>query len=152
VKALTITETASRLRVSRQRVSQLLTSGALTGPPQPSGVRAPPNAPRVYLASVEAEQKRRVAGRPASTRAARDQASEAMFGDDVYRLKLALDVARDLLARQREQNEKLASLLAGAVAALQQEQALAREAEQITEAYATIANTHLAPHVAPPQA
>ena len=61
-------------------------------------------------------------------------------------------MARDQLARQREQNARLASLLADTVAALQEEQALAREAERITEQYATIATNHLAPDLPPERA
>jgi len=71
--------------------------------------------------------------------------SEAVLKDDAYRLKIALDVARDHVGRQRQQNERLTALLAQAVAALQEEQALAREADRITEEYATIATNHLAP-------
>lgn len=71
--------------------------------------------------------------------------------DDAHRLKLALDVARDQIARHRRQNERLTLLLADAVAALREEQALAREADQITEQYAALATNHLAPDVMPPR-
>ncbi len=67
--------------------------------------------------------------------------------DDAYRMKLALDIARDQLTQQRLQNEKLTRLLADTIAALQAEQAMSREAERITEEYAAIATNHLAPDV-----
>jgi hypothetical protein len=150
VEALTIVDAATRLRVSRQRISQMLTRGDLDGPPQQPGVRASHNAPRVYLASLEAWEVRRAGLRP--TRGGRpDQPCEAALRDDAYRLKLALDVARDQLVRQRRQNERLVSMLADTVAALKDEQALAREAERITEEYATIASNHLAPDLPPEQ-
>lgn len=150
MKALTIIDAATRMGVSRQWVNQMLTRGDLDGPPQPPGARAPRNAPRVYLASLEAREERQADSRsPGQT--SRHPPTEAGLRDDAYRLKLALDVARDQVAGQRKQNERLASLLADAVLALQQEQALAREAEQITEAYATIATTHLAPDLPPEQ-
>jgi len=50
-RALTIAETASRLRVKRQRVSQLLAEQRLEGPDYGQG-RAPANAPRVWASSL----------------------------------------------------------------------------------------------------
>ncbi|XTP34742.1 hypothetical protein ACORG1_00270 [Mycobacterium sp. TJFP1] len=58
---------------------------------------------------------------------------------------MALDAARDQITKQRRQNEKLVGLLADAVAALQAEQAMARESERITEEYSAIATNHLSP-------
>lgn len=146
-EAVTIQDAATRLGVTPQRVSQMLKSGVLTGPPQPPGARGVPNAPRVYVASIQDRQMQRAStqhgdGRPGTR-------SEAALKDDAHRLKLALDVARDQIARQRDQNERLASLLAQTVAALQEEQALARESERITEQYAAIATNHLAPDTLP---
>lgn len=146
-EAITIQDAATRLGVTRQRISQLLKSGALDGPPQASGVRGLPNAPRVYVASVQERQTRRAPSRQGGRRPV--TGSEATLKDDAHRLKLALDVARDQIARQRGQNERLASLLAQAVAALQDEQALARDSDRITEQYAAIATNHLAPDSVP---
>lgn len=153
MEAVPLGEAAARLGVSRQWVGQLLAKGVLAGPRHPPGQRAPHNAPRVYLDSLEAEVERRAAQAVRSSGSTRGagQASEAAFEDDAFRLKLALDVARDVIAGQRRQNERLTSLLADAVAGLQQEQALARETEQITEAYATIVTTHLGPDQLPEQ-
>lgn len=140
--ALTIQAAATRLGVSRQRIHQMLTAGDLDGPPQTSGARAPRNAPRVFVSSLETWE----AGR-AGQRRGFPSISEAMFRDDAHRMKLALDIARDQLSKQRRQSERLIGLLADAVAALQTEQAMAREAERITEEYAAIATNHLAPDI-----
>lgn len=144
---MTIQDAAARLGVTRQRISQMLKSGALDGPPQPAGVRGLPNAPRVYVASLQKRQAHRPTGQQAGRRPVTQ--SEAALRDDAHRLKLALDAARDQIARQRGQNERLASLLAQVVAALQEEQSLAREADHITEQYAAIATNHLAPDSLP---
>lgn len=135
-----------RLGVTRQRISQMLAAGDLDGPPQPSGARAPRNAPRVFTASLDSWEtghadRRNGPRRPGSSEL------ETALKDDAYRLKLALDIARDQLAQQRRQNEKLTGLLATAVAAVQAEQAMARETERITEEYAAVATNHLAPDV-----
>jgi 1,6-anhydro-N-acetylmuramate kinase len=65
--------------------------------------------------------------------------------DDVLRLKIALDAARDVIAQERKQSRRLARLLADAVESLQEEQRLADAAEIITEQYASIVTTHLMP-------
>lgn len=142
--ALSIRDAATRLGVTRQRVSQMLAAGDLTGPPQPAGARAPRNAPRVFVASLESWEADRDGHRGGPPRQ-RSSAAEEALRDDAYRLKLALDVARDQLSKQRLQNEKLTGLLADAVATLQAEQVMARESERITEEYAAIATNHLAP-------
>ncbi|SOJ58151.1 hypothetical protein MSIMFB_05631 [Mycobacterium simulans] len=135
-----------RLGVTRQRINQMLTAGDLDGPCQPAGARAPRNALRVFISSLESWESDH-AGRRSGPPRPRPSDAEAVLRDDAYRMKLALDAARDQLAQQRLQNEKLAGLLADAVAALQAEQAMAREAERITEEYATIATNHLAPNL-----
>ena len=142
-RVLTLKEAASHLGVSPQRISQMLKDGDLDGPPQRPGARAPRNAPRVYMASLEERVARHA--KPQRERGRAAMPSEAALRDDAHRLKLALDVARDQIARQRQQNERLVALLAEAVAALREEQALARDADQITEQYAAIATNHLAP-------
>lgn len=142
--AVTIQDAATRLGVTRQRINQMLTAGDLDGPPQPAGARAPRNALRVFIASLESWEADH-AGRRSGPRRLRSSDVEAVLRDDAYRMKLALDTARDQLTKQRLQNEKLAGLLADAVAALQAEQAMARETERITEEYAAIATNHLAP-------
>lgn len=122
----------------------MLAARDLDGPTQRLGVRASPNAPRVSISSVEAWESRRADRRTARS-SGRATVTEAGLKDDAYRLKIALDLARDQITRQRQQNERLAALLAETVVALQQEQALAREADGIAEQYATIATNHLAP-------
>lgn len=144
---MTIQEAATRLRVTRQRISEMLKSGVLDGPPQPPGVRARPNVPRVYVTSLQDREAHKATGQRGGGRSATP--SEAALKDDAHRLKLALDVARDQIVRQRGQNERLTSLLAQAVAALQEEQALARQGDRITEQYAAIATNHLAPDSLP---
>lgn len=144
---MTLTEAASRLGVTPQRVSQLLSQGRLQGPSQSPGARARKNAPRVYLSSIEERIAQKAL--PRSQRGRTTSLSETALRDDAHRLKLALDVARDQIARQRQQNERLTALLAETVAALRDEQALARKADEITEQYAAIATNHLAPDVLP---
>ena len=51
-EAMTLAEAAAALKVSPQRISQLLASGVLLGPLPTKGQRAPRNAPRVYRASL----------------------------------------------------------------------------------------------------
>lgn len=143
--AVTIQDAAARLGVTRQRINQMLTAGDLDGPHQPAGARAPRNAPRVFIASLESWEADHAGRRRSGLSRSRSFDAEAVLRDDAYRMKLALDTARDQLTKQRLQNEKLAGLLADAVAALQAEQAMAREAERITEEYAAIATNHLAP-------
>ncbi|WP_141214028.1 hypothetical protein [Mycobacterium marinum] len=142
---MTIQDAAARIGVTRQRISQMLATGDLDGPRQPTGPRAPRNAPRVFVTSLESWEADH-AGRRGGLRP-RSSDLEALYRDDAYRMKLALDAARDQLTKQRLQNEKLAGLLADAVAALQAEQAMAREADRITEEYAAIATNHLGPDV-----
>ncbi|WP_143537911.1 MULTISPECIES: hypothetical protein [unclassified Rhodococcus (in: high G+C Gram-positive bacteria)] len=139
---MTIRDAATRLGVSRQRINQMLKARDLYGPPQPSGTRAPRNAPRVFVSSLESWE----AGH-AGRRGGSHTVSEATLRDDAYRMKLALDVARDQLTMERRQNEKLTGLLADAVAALQAEHEMARKAERITEEYAAIATNHLGPDI-----
>lgn len=140
---MTIKDAAARLDVTPQRISQMLTVGDLQGPPQRVGTRATPGALRVYTESLEGARKRKAEGR--SARRLRSSGRDETFRDDAYRMKLALDVARDQLAQRRRQNERLTALLAETVAALREEQMLATQAETITEAYSSIATTHLAP-------
>jgi hypothetical protein len=142
--AVTIQDAAARLGVTRQRINQMLTAGDLDGPRHPAGARAPRNALRVFIASLESWEADH-AGRRSGPPRPRSSDVDAVLRDDAYRMKLALDTARDQLTKQRRQNEKLAGLLADTVAALQTEQAMARETERITEEYAAIATNHLAP-------
>lgn len=146
---LTIGQAAHALGITPQRVSQLLAAGTLEGPATPPGQRAPRDAPRVWLESLEAEQQRRVAlpGRSKPRRQIPDNPDA--LRDDAFRLKVALDAARDQLARQREQTRRVTRLLAETVAALQEQQELAQEADRITEAYSTLATTQLAPDTPP---
>lgn len=141
VEAMTIKDAAERLGVTPQRVSQMLASGLLHGPSTAHGRRAAPNALRVFTASLDQALAARAAD--ARDHLHRDS-SRRVSDDDVMRLKVALDVARDQIARQRRQNERLTRLLADAVEAIRDEQALAQEMDKITEAYSTIATTHLA--------
>lgn len=143
-EAVTIRQAAERLSVTPQRVSQMLRDHTLDGPPQPGG-RAPRNVPRVYLRSLSDLETRR-AGRSVVSQ---PRVRESLLRDDAHRLKLALDIARDQLSRQRQQNERLTTLLAETVAALQDEQALARQADRITEECAALATNHLAPDSPP---
>lgn len=147
VNALTIKDAATRLGVSPQRVSQMLTAGDLDGPHQPAGIRAPRGVPRVHVVSIEVWEAHRANPQARRTRLAAP--TEARLRDDAHRLKVALDVARDQITRQRTQNERLSALLSDAVAVLRDEQALAREEARITEEYASIATNHLAPEVIP---
>lgn len=141
VNAVTINTAAERLGVTPQRVSQMLKDGELCGPRQGPG-RASRNALRVYLDSLETVEQRRAAGQSLlRSKGGR----ERTFQDDAHRLKIALDVARDQVARHRRQNERLTKLLAEAVAALQEEQTLSRDADRIAEEYAAVATNHLAP-------
>ncbi|MGN7778853.1 hypothetical protein ACTJJE_04955 [Mycolicibacterium sp. 22603] len=142
--AVTIRDAAARLGVTRQRINQMLSAGDLNGPRQPEGARAPRNALRVFVASLESWEADH-AGRRSGSSGPRPRDVAQVLRDDAYRMKLALDAARDQVTKQRLQNEKLVSLLADAVAALQAEQAMARESERITEEYAAIATNHLAP-------
>ncbi|MGH3724609.1 MAG: hypothetical protein ACRDUS_10865 [Mycobacterium sp.] len=143
---MTIQGAATRLGVTRQRISQMLAAGDLDGPLQPAEARAPRNALRVFIASLESWEASH-AGRRNGPRHPRSPELGAALRDDAYRMKLALDIARDQLTQQRLQNEKLTRLLADTIAALQAEQAMSREAERITEEYAAIATNHLAPDV-----
>lgn len=146
MEAVTIRDAAQRLDVTPQRVSQMLATGQLHGPPTARGKRAAPNAPRVFIASVAEVLKERAAQANARHR---DDSPRRASQDDLMRLKVALDVARDQIARQRRQNERLTRLLADAVEAIRDEQVLAEEMDKITEAYSTIATTHLAPDSPP---
>lgn len=143
VDAVSISQAADRLEVSPQRVSQMLASGHLRGP-HIAGTRAPKNAPRVYVDSLdEAIARRR--DRQSHVFPPSDHQGDLAVKDDLWRMKVALDAARDQIARQRRQNERLVTLLAETVAALQHEQAMAQESERIAEEYASILTTHLAP-------
>jgi len=137
-EALTIGQAATLLGVTQQRVHQLLSRGVLVGPRIPGGQRAQRGAPRVWRSSAEDYLRRR---RP---RASNVPASSELR-DDVLRLKIALDAARDVIAQERKQSRRLARLLADAVESLQEEQRLADAAEIITEQYASIVTTHLMP-------
>jgi hypothetical protein len=64
--ALTLAEAAERLDVTPARISQLITAGRLEGPDYGHG-RAPKNAPRVWIWSVEEYEHARAATRRASS-------------------------------------------------------------------------------------
>lgn len=139
---MTIKDAAKRLGVTPQRVSQMLAAGLLHGPPTAKGRRAAPNSPRVFKASLDQALADRAAD---ASDQLHGEPSRYVLDDDVLRLKVALDVARDQIARLRRRNERLTRLLADAVEAIRDEQALAGEMDKITEAYSTIATTHLTP-------
>lgn len=142
MEALTIRQAADRLGLSTQRVHQMLAKGLLDGPQPPIGRRARKGAARVYVASLEEQARSRseTIG-PGSL----PDAEMVALREDAHRMKVGLDMARDQISRQREQNARLVSLLADTVAALQEEQSSAAQAERITEEYAAIATNHLAP-------
>lgn len=149
VDALTIRQAATVLGVTPQRVSQRLADGTLAGPPPPTGDRR--NAPRVWVDSLESLQAAETAG-PTSTRPAAPQSEAEVraLRYDAERLRLALDSSRDHLTRQRRQTKNTAALLAEVastlqktVAALQEQIALAEDADRITEAYSSVLTNHL---------
>lgn len=142
MQALTISEAARQLGVTPQRVHALLRTGGLAGPAKPAEGRAPRGAPRVYISSIEQRLASMLSDESARPR---DDAATRVLRDDAQRLKIALDAARDQMARLRQQNARLTSLLAETVAALQQEQAMAEQADVIAEQYASIATSHLGP-------
>lgn len=140
-EALTIAEAAALLGVTRARIHQLLAAGDLTGPDF-AGSRAPKGAGRVWPDSAEARQR---VGRHRSSRSPEREARETGLRDDVYRLKIALDVARDSLRAERTQTARVTDLLARTVAALSEQQQLAIRADELAEGYSTILTDLLGP-------
>lgn len=144
---MTLTEAAERLGVKRQRVHQLLDDGVLTGPQLEGGGRAPANAPRVWVSSLELEESRRRQrrGRKApGTSAARTEPS-GNEADAAYVLKVSLDLARDALRAERIQTARITRLLKEAVTSLEEQQRLAERADRLTEGYSDALTSLLAP-------
>lgn len=151
MEALTIQQAADLLRVTRQRVSQRLADGSLTGPPPPTtGDRR--NAPRVWVDSLQTLLTVEPSGAAQpDTDAADSEVDVRALRYDVERFRLALDTSRDNLARQRRQTSNTVALLAEVtstlqktVAALREQVALADDADKITEAYSSVLTNHLA--------
>lgn len=149
VDALTIRQAATVLGVTPQRVSQRLADGSLAGPPPPTGDRR--NAPRVWVHSLESLQVAEAAGPTSRRHVAPHSAAEVRaLRYDAEQLRLALDASRDHLTRQRRQTKNTAALLADvtsalqkAVATLQEQIALAEDADRVAEAYSSVLTNHL---------
>lgn len=146
-EALTIADTATRLGVTTQRVSQLLSEGTLSGPPQPEGRRAPKNATRVWLASLLTYEEQRAQRRtPAGTRPrGRRTPATQVESAAIHALKVSLDLARESLAEERQRSRRLTDLLAQTVAELGAQHDLADRAETIADGYSHALSELLAP-------
>jgi len=146
-EALTIADAATRLGVTTQRISQLLRTGVLSGPPQPVGRRAPKNAPRVWLASLLTHEEQRAQQRePTGTRRRRrSRPSAQVESAAIHALKVSLDLARESLAEERQRSRNLTDLLAQTVAELGAQHDLAERADKIADGYSQALSELLAP-------
>lgn len=158
--AVTIAEAAAALGVRPQRIHQLLREGRLSGPPVPAG-RAPGGIGRVWRESLTAEQARRevveqqpaVGGRHTpdsrtrreSARGGREPGSAQSAWVAVQELKVALDVAREALRRERAQSARLAQTLADLLRA---ERDQGRRLDEIAQGYSDALTQLLGPETA----
>jgi hypothetical protein len=151
-RALTLAEAAEQLRVTPQRISQMLRCGVLDGPEVPLG-RAQKHAPRVWDSSLQQEITRRqetehhtphlrptsgageVSKRQESDDQAGPSAREAAALEAALLMKLRLDEARKALREERQANKRLASMLAAVIAELQEAQAQADRLDDIAAGY-----------------
>src|SRR5215469_5848571 len=127
-KAVTLSEAASILGVSTQRVNQLLNLGDLTGPDVGHG-RARKHALRVWASSLREELTKRQTGRrrragrtpadlsgdvskpSASDKAPRPSAREGAALEAALQMKLRLDAAREALRVERQANKRLVGII-----------------------------------------
>jgi hypothetical protein len=141
-RALTLAEAADRLKVTPQRISQMLRRGDLDGPILGPG-RAPKGAGRVWEGSVQGEINKRLRGqRPATRRIsasdggqAAQSAREAAALEAMLRMKISLDGAREALREERLANIRLARLLAAVITELQRAQAQTDRVDNIANGY-----------------
>ncbi|WP_140740123.1 hypothetical protein [Pedococcus bigeumensis] len=136
-EALTIAEAAQGLDLSTARIHQLLSEGRLRGPAV-EGHRARAGAPRVWVSSLRAEIERRSGGPVRAARSHHDAHA-------AHALKVALDASRDALRAQRKQTAIVTDLLAQAVAALQSQERLTAQADDLTEGYSEALTQLLSP-------
>jgi hypothetical protein len=136
-KALTISEAAERLGVTGARIHQMLASGDLLGPPV-EGARGRPGAPRVWASSIEDEVNRRERGDKRGSRPSQNDGA-------VQALKIALDASRDALRAQRRHTAQITDLLAQAVAALQAQERLTAQADELADGYSGALTQLLSP-------
>jgi hypothetical protein len=151
-RALTLAEAAERLRVTPQRISQMLRCGVLDGPEVAPG-RAQKYAPRVWERSLQQEITRReeteqyaspsrltrghgqVSKRPEPNDEAGPSAREAAALEAALLMKLRLDEARKALREERQANKRLASMLAAVTAELQAAQEQTERLDDIAAGY-----------------
>lgn len=146
-RALTLAEAAERLRVTPQRVSQLLRSQIVTGPDVGPG-RAAKNAPRVWESSLAREEARRRAAseQRASQRrspgnvskrggGARSRSQGQSARAAVLAMKVGLDSAREALRDERRANQRLTRQLADAVAEIEAARTQADRLDEIADGY-----------------
>lgn len=161
-RALTLAEAAARLRVTPQRISQLLRCGDLDGPPTGSG-RAQKQAPRVWESSLQQEMARRLTGQRRSTHRhpvgagadvskplgrrgqGRSSAREAAALEAMLQIKIRLDDAREALRQERQVSKRLTSMLAAATAELQAAQTQADRLDDIAVGYSAALTQLLVP-------
>lgn len=158
--AVSIHEAASLLGVSKPRVHQLLNAGALSGPTVTG--RAPAGVPRVWRTSLNEELQRRRVGPGASRRRERLDQPDRQVGSEApsvapvdpaveatreaaFRLKIALDAARDALNAERAQTRQVTKVLAETVAMLAEQQRLTDRADELTNGYADALTQLLGP-------
>jgi hypothetical protein len=145
-RALTHTEAAEALGVTPQRISQMLRSGALSGPEMRSG-RAPKNVGRVWQHAIDRE----ISDRQAGNRGRRHESGsvvedsrrshsrhDAAAWEAARTMKIALDEARQALSDRRQERQRLVDVLKEAAAkierGLEEEGALDRIAEAYSDA------------------
>ena len=161
-KAVTLSEAASVLGVSPQRVNQLLNLGDLTGPDVGPG-RARKHAPRVWESSLRQELTKRQAGRrrragraladpsgevskpSGSDKEARPPAREGGALEAALRMKLRLDAAREALRVERQANKRLVGIIAATAAELQVAQAQADRLDDVAAGYSEALTQFLIP-------
>jgi hypothetical protein len=134
-----------------QRISQMLSSGRLHGPPVGSG-RAPKGADRVWRDEIDRVIRERETGtrRGRRPKGSIDQqgsrtAREAFVLEAALRMKIGLDEARRLLKEERQTRKRVVSMLADAVAEIARAQAGADSLDRIAEAYSEALTQLLTP-------
>ncbi len=169
--AYTLADAGKQLGVTAQRVSQMLSSGELTGPQYPQQ-RVPKNAVRVWKWSLDQELARRRSTPPPrhSRRQQPDPGAdqeylaqwwsrrEARVNAAAHELKVAADLARQHASDERRKARQLMSKLARLT--IQQAELIERlkddlaveseRTEQIIDAYSDALTQLLAPDFGPP--
>jgi len=142
---LTISEAATALNLSGQRVHQLLQIGALEDTALPSGrLRHPPNAPRITESSVRALVGVRTSGKTVLPPRER-KGNPEVIASSTHELKVRADMLREQLRGERERSRRLVEIVETLAGLLREAHDSADRLDAVAETYSDVLTQFLAP-------